>query len=137
MEKIVVDTNCLIQIVPHRSRYNVIWQAIRYGRYALCVSTEILNEYEEILLKLSSPTMARAVIEAILNNPTTQFVTPFYQFNLITADVDDNKFVDCAIAAQAKFIASEDNHFNVLKEIPFPRVRVIGLEDFLSDCLRQ
>ena len=45
---------------------------------------------------------------------------------------DDNKFVDCAIAANAKCIVSEDNHFNVLKFIPFPKVEVIGIDDFKS-----
>ena len=38
-------------------------------------------------------------------------------FGLITADADDNKFVDCAIIAGAKYIVTEDRRFNVLKEI--------------------
>lgn len=50
---------------------------------------------------------------------------------LIEADNDDNKFVDCAIKANALFIVSEDRHFEVLKSISFPRVDVIGINDFL------
>ena len=38
---------------------------------------------------------------------------PHYTFALIEADKDDNKFVDCAIAANAKCIVTED----VLKHI--------------------
>jgi len=42
------------------------------------------------------------------------------------------KFVDCAFAANATFIVSDDKHFDVLKEIPFPRLLVLKLIEFLS-----
>ena len=41
-----------------------------------------------------------------------------------------NKFVDCAIVANAHFIVTEDKHFNALKNIEFPHVDVIGIDDF-------
>lgn len=53
-----------------------------------------------------------------------------FSFGLITVDADDNKFVDCAIVANAHFIVTEDKHFNVLKNIEFPHVDVIGIDDF-------
>ena len=43
---------------------------------------------------------------------------------------DDNKFIDCAIAAQARFLVSEDRHFAVLQKIEFPKVNLIGVADF-------
>lgn len=43
---------------------------------------------------------------------------------------DDNKFVDRAIAAQAKFRVSEDRHFRILQEVDFPKIEVIGIKDF-------
>lgn len=42
------------------------------------------------------------------------------------------QFVDCAIAANAKCIVTEDNHFNVLRQIPFPKVEVVGIDEFRS-----
>lgn len=60
---------------------------------------------------------------------TTEMITPFYNFNLIEAD---NKFVDCAIAAHAKCIVTNDHHYDVLKTIPFPKVDVVRLVDFLK-----
>ena len=59
--------------------------------------------------------------------------SPFYAFHLIKADEDDNKFVDCAIVANAKYIVSNDRHFDVLREIPFPKVDVIKINQFLLD----
>lgn len=135
MQRIVVDTNCLIQIIPHRSQYNALWQAIRRGRYSLCVSTEILEEYEEILAKLANTEVARVVLEAIINNPGTVFLTPYYKFGLIKADADDNKFVDCAIVGHAKFIVTEDKHYNILRSIAFPKVEIIDLDAFMQDYL--
>ena len=49
MERIVLDTNCLIQSIPSRSKYRKIWDSFFDGTDILCVTTSILNEYEEIL----------------------------------------------------------------------------------------
>ena len=51
-------------------------------------------------------------------------------FNLIKADADDNIFADCAIAANAELIVTNDSHFDVLKEIPFPKVEICTLQLF-------
>ncbi|MBC8180569.1 PIN domain-containing protein [candidate division KSB1 bacterium] len=47
-------------------------------------------------------------------------------------DEDDNKFVDCAISSNADFIVTNDRHFNILKNIEFPKVNVINVDDFLN-----
>ncbi len=57
-------------------------------------------------------------------------LTPHYRFHLITSDQDNNKFVDCAITANAEYIVTEDHHFNELKNISFPSVAIINLKDF-------
>ncbi len=80
----------------------------------------------------SSATLASFVIKAIVNNPYTLFVTPYYHFKLIIADPDDNKFVDCAVCGGAKFIVTEDRHFAILKNIEFPKVMVISLDETLK-----
>ena len=51
---------------------------------------------------------------------------------MIEVDEDDNKFVDCAISGNALFIVSNDNHFNILKSINFPKVTVIKVDDFMK-----
>ena len=75
---------------------------------------------------------ASLVIEAISNAPNVERVTPAYHFNLITADPDDNKFVDCAITAGATYIVSNDRHFNELQRYDFPKVDVRTLAEFLD-----
>ena len=127
--RLVLDTNSLIQCISRRSRYHDLWLSFIDGRNQLCVTTEILNEYVEILQRETTENFASIMLEVILNNPNTLFINVFYKFNLIIADPDDNKFIDCAIAAQAKYIVTEDHHYDVLRDLEFPKVDIIGLDD--------
>ena len=127
--RLVLDTNSLIQCVSRRSRYHDLWLSFIDGRNQLCVTTEILNEYVEILQRETTENFASIMLEVILNNPNTLFINIFYKFNLIIADPDDNKFIDCAIAAQAKYIVTEDHHYDVLRDLEFPKVDIIGMDD--------
>lgn len=131
--QVVLDTNCLVQIISIHSPYRSAWQAFRDGHYTLCVSNEILNEYYEILERVSNSAVAHNVVNAIIRSPYTRKLDPHFRFGLIEQDPDDNKFVDCAIIANADYIVSEDTHFRVLEDIPFPRVSVIRLDDFIED----
>ncbi len=130
---VVLDTNCLVQSLPQKSPYHKIWKDYLNGEFLLCVSNEILNEYEEIIERYSSASVAHNIVSAIAHSPYTIYKEAFFKFNLIEADVDDNKFVDCAITANAEYIVTEDSHFRILKTLPFPLVKVIGLDEFLKD----
>ena len=133
MENIVIDTNCLIMAISSRSNYHKIWKSFLEGDYTLCISNEILEEYAEVLSRNISVNVARYVVFTILERQNVRLITPYYNWKLITADPDDNKFVDCAIAANAKFIVTEDHHFNALKDISFPSVSVINIDEFLKE----
>ena len=90
-----------------------------------------MAEYEEILTIHTSPEVAHNVVEAIAHHPKTQYRESFFHFHLLSdVDKDDDKFVDCAITADADYIVTEDSHFNHLKKIPFPRLTVLTLDDF-------
>ena len=71
-------------------------------------------------------------MNAILKSPYTQRSDHQFRFHLISQDPDDNKFVDCAIIANARYIVSEDNHFKVVNSNPFSKVRVIPLDVFID-----
>lgn len=130
---IVLDTNCLLQSLSRRSSYYKVWEDFILGKYTLCVSNEILEEYEEIIASHMSPLAATIAVETILRANNVIRVDARFRFELITIDQDDNKFVDCAIVSNADFIVSEDSHFNILKSIPFPRVEVKRLHEFYED----
>lgn len=132
MIPVVIDTNCLIHCISRKSQYHEIWLAMLDGRIQLCVTNEIIDEYEEIIGRKTNARFASLAMDVILNNPYTRFVTPYYNFHVITNDPDDDKFVDCSVAAGAYFLVSQDNHYDVLKQISFPPVNLIGIDDFLA-----
>lgn len=135
---VVIDTNCLLQMLGRYSIYHPLWYAFLQESFVLCISNEILNEYEEILSQKASPRIAYLFMQVIARSGNVLRKDPYFKFELIEQDVDDNKFVDCAIVAGADYIVSEDTHFRKLRDIPFPRVRVIRLEQFAKEmnCAR-
>lgn len=120
MRRVVLDTNVLLMSISLRTEYHAIWQAFQNGEFELCVTTDILDEYAEKLQEKFHPEVSINTMKALENSLDVVHVHKYYFWNLITVDRDDNKFVDCAIAANADFICTEDKHFKVLKKIPFP-----------------
>lgn len=128
---VVLDTNSLIMAISSKSNYNRVWRAFLQEEYTLCVTNEIIEEYVEVISRNISPTVAESVIYVILSKRNVIKINPHYRFELIQNDKDDNKFVDCAIAANAQYIVTEDRHFRILNEIPFPHVTAISIDDFV------
>ena len=132
----MIRTACL-QIISRKSPYRPIWEAFLAGRFTLCVSEELLAEYQEILELQITPTVAENVVMLILNQENVQLVDPHFRMGIITADPDDNKFVDCAFAAGADYLVSEDSHFRVLHDTPFPHLNLVTLDEFLATRIIQ
>jgi uncharacterized protein len=122
--KIVIDTNVMLVCISQKSSLHWIWQALVTERFTLCVTTDILDEYAEIIEQQMGFKAAESALSTIENLPNVERVTTWFRFNLL-ADSDDNKFVDCAIATNALCIVSHDNDFKPLKNVPFPKVIVI------------
>lgn len=135
MRLIVLDTNCLLQALPTSSPYHKIWQGILDGQLGLCVNTDILDEYEEILSNKTTPEIAHDVVEAIARLSTTIYQETYVHFSLIEVDPDGNKFVDCAIASGAEYIVTNDKHFDVLQSIPWPQVNIITIHNFIKQLV--
>ena len=132
MRTIVLDTNCLLAILPSISPYHQVWTDILYGEVCICVSNEVLEEYEEILGNKTNSNVARAVVRAILEAPKLKRVEPTFFYHMIIADPDDNKFVDCAICGNAELLVTNDAHFDILKTIDFPKVEIIKLQEYIK-----
>ena len=98
----------------------------------MCVNTDILEEYEEIIGLKATPEIARNVVDAIVQLTTTTMQNTYMHFELLPTDSDDNKFVDCAVAADAEYIVTNDKHFNPLKNISWPKVEIIPISEFIK-----
>ncbi|MBD1365444.1 putative toxin-antitoxin system toxin component, PIN family [Mucilaginibacter sp. ZT4R22] len=127
---VVIDTNILLVSVSRRSKYNWVYQALLQGRFQLAVTQDILLEYEEKIGIHWNEQAALDVSRSLTELPNVLFTNIHYQLNLITADDDDNKFVDCAFAANADYIITHDHHFNILKTVAFPRIPILDIHQF-------
>lgn len=128
--RVVLDTNILLVSISSKSKYHWIFSNLLNNVYELYISNEVLLEYEEIISSKYSEEVAKDVIRTLLLLENVVLVTPFFKWNLITDDKDDNKFVDCYLISNSDVLVSNDRHFNILKEIDFPKVNVIKIDEF-------
>jgi len=134
--KIVLDTNVLLVAISKKSGYFPIFDAFLNGQIQLCVTTDILNEYAELLASKFHPNVMTNIMKTLEKSPDVLQITKYYNWQLIKLDPDDDKFVDCAVAANADYLVTNDKHFNVLEQIDFPPVHLISAEDFLKLILK-
>ncbi len=127
---VVLDTNILLVSISSRSRYHWLFQGLLQNEFQAVITNEILMEYEEIIADKYSVSVAKNVVRTLLLLPNVDKIDVFYNWSLIANDVDDNKFVDCAVAASVDYIVTNDRHFNVLRGIDFPAVDIVNLGQF-------
>lgn len=135
--RVVLDTNVLLISIARQSKYHPIFKGILNNDFEIVISNEIISEYIEILERKANTTVATNVIEFLINLPNVEKIEVSFRWNLIEQDPDDNKFVDCAIAGRVKYVVTNDQHFNVLKTIPFPKVDIISIDEFLNEIKKK
>lgn len=136
MDKVVLDTNVLLVSISTKSKLHWTFRSLLDGENIFCLTTEILMEYAEIIGQRMGVFARENALGAIENLPNVEFITRYYKFNLLN-DPDDNKFVDCVIAANATYLVTHDSNFKPLKNIEFPRVVVLDMEEFSGKLRKQ
>jgi uncharacterized protein len=107
-----------------------IFDSVLSGKFILCISNKILLEYQEVLASKTNLEVASNFVDFLISFPGVEPTQVYYSWYLIEADPDDNKFVDCAVAAQAFCIVSEDRHFRPYKNNTHPPLRVLTVDEF-------
>ena len=131
--RIVLDINVLLISLPVGRKYRPIFDALKAGDFTLLISNEILMEYEEKIAEKTRPEIAENVVRLLLNLPNVERIGSIYfRWNLIINDPDDNKYTDCALAANATFVVSDDSDFRILKQTPFPPLKLLTSDEFLE-----
>lgn len=135
--RIVLDTNVFIISLGRASKFRPIFDAIKAGKIILLLTTEIYLEYLEQLEYKTTSLIALNICNSLSDLKNVEVINVSYRWNLIAADQDDNKFTDCAVAANADFLVTNDAHFKVLKIQEFPPINIISAEDFLQLLLHE
>lgn len=136
--KVVIDTNGLLRSVPRDGSYRWLYDAFAAGQFTWVFSNEILLEYAEMTTFYFSPVAAELVTSLLLSSANHLRQEPYFKFGQVLDDPDDNKFVDCAIAAGADWLVSDDRHIlNLRKEKHrFPPIPICSFAEF-KELLKQ
>lgn len=106
--RVVLDTNALSRCISRKSAFAVILDKIYRQDFELYVTTDILLEYEEQIATYFSPSTSEKVMTGLSFLSNVKKTEIYYCLNIITEDADDNKFVDCAFAANAHYLMTDD-----------------------------
>lgn len=126
----VIDTNVLRTTINRKNSEFFIYEAFATKQFDWVVSTEILEEYAEKLGEFYSESTANYVLDMLCNANNTIFAEPYYQWDLITDDSDDNKFSNLALSVNAHCLVTFDKHFNIFKTLGFPKLNVLNPKQF-------
>ena len=81
---IVLDTNCLIQILPRQAEHRWLYDAILSGSITLALTTEILLEYEGIINRFyNSKTIGSNVTTVLLELPHSKKIDVYFRWKAI------------------------------------------------------
>jgi uncharacterized protein len=134
MLTIVLDTNVLLVALSPLSPYAPIFECFLEGKYNVAICNEMLTEYEEKIAERYDKITSNLILDLFSTQHNVLKINRYYRWSLISTDPDDNPFVDCSVAANADFLVSNDKHFNILKQIPFPKITLVNAEYFLEIC---
>ena len=128
--KIVIDTNVIASAIFFGGRPKELIEHLVYRRVDAYASTEIISEYRETIEELSERYSNRPN-----NIPLTdilfamKMVEPTTHVD-ICRDLDDNKFIDCAIDGGCIYIVSGDKDLLSLKS--YGDIEIVTVSEFLT-----
>ncbi len=133
--RVTLDTNVLVSATFWRGASHKIIELIEQKKLELVLSEEIIEEYRavleygEIREKIQNKNLdLQWSIQKIVS--LALIVIPRIKFYIVKADPDDNKVLECALAGNADYIISQDNHLLTLEE--FRDIKIITPEIFLK-----
>jgi uncharacterized protein len=128
--RIVIDTNVLISSFFGGNPKKVIdlWKS---GSAILCLTQEILEEYLRVMARLPiAPETKSKLVTILQEKRNIELVNPSRHYAIIPEDPEDDKFIDCAVEAQADYIISGDRHLLQVKA--FRDIPIYSPKEFLK-----
>jgi putative PIN family toxin of toxin-antitoxin system len=129
--KVVFDTNVLISAILFGGYPRKCLELVIEGKIVLYITEEIIREFEGVLKreKFGIPDETLHYIVTSLDS-IVNFVSPEMKLKIVEKDPADNKFLECAVTADADFIISGDTHLLELSE--FRKIKILNPSDFLK-----
>jgi putative PIN family toxin of toxin-antitoxin system len=126
---VTADTNVYVSGLAFGGIPLAFLDHARAGAFRLAVSEPLLAEVRGVL-RTKFAWSEEQVIAALsqLNDCSVQ-VHPTETLDVVPGDPDDNRILECAVAAQAGFIVTGDNH--LLRLSNYRGIRILKVADFM------
>lgn len=133
--RVVLDTNTIISGLLWFGKPRKLIDLAESGNITVCTSPDLLRELREVLArpKLSNRLVAvESSAEEIIERfaALAHVVEVSTSVTVITADPDDNNVLSCALAAQADYIVSGDQHLLALGS--YEGIEILDATQFLA-----
>lgn len=131
-ERIVLDTNVLISAIGWRGAEYQLYSRCRSGEPQLAISPELLDELRRVLRypKLGFDEYEiDEFVSDVLDHAA--HVTPSHRLHVVEEDPDDDRVIECAVEAGARFIVSGDRH--LLELAAYSGVQILDARSALRE----
>jgi putative PIN family toxin of toxin-antitoxin system len=130
--KVVIDTNVLVSSFQNpQGNPKKIIDMWKKGHFIFCITEDIVFEYVEVLNRLSIPIRKIKEFTGLFKErANVEFLVNTEKMEIIEDDPQDNKFIECAVAANAQYIISGDKHLRALKS--FGNIKILSPSEFLE-----
>ncbi len=131
MVRVTADTNVLVSgLIYRRGKPFELLRMALEGEISLAASQPIIEEALEVLgRKFGVPDEALPAYEGVIRQ-AARTVQPAVQLEVVEADPDDNKIVECAVSAGSEFIVTGDKH--LLRMGMYDSIQIVTVADFLA-----
>jgi uncharacterized protein len=127
---VAADTNIYISALIFAGLPRQFLLAAEDARIHLFISEPIRQELLRILQTKFSWSNDQVNETLLQLESCTEMVRPTETLDIIKEDPDDNRVLECAVAAGARFIVSGDN--DLLRLGQFRNIRIVKVADFMK-----
>lgn len=129
--RVVFDTNVLVSGFGFGGKPDECISLALSGEIELVLSTDVLHELAIVVEYDRLPFSAEEGHEfAGLIEDAARIVEPTHSIDAVDADPEDDKFLECAVVADADYVISGDN--DLLKLDSYRGVEIVPPADFLE-----
>lgn len=134
LKKVVFDTNILISafVFPEGTVRELINLSIK-RKISIYVSNSIILEYCKVLDSKFNWTEEEIKENIKFISKITEIIDTDIKIDIIKEDEDDNKIIECAVAADVDAIISGDKHLLNIKK--YKNIPILKPADFLKKIL--
>ena len=109
---VVLDTNCLIMAISAQNEYYQVWHNFLEGKYCLCITNEIIEEYSEVLHRSKFHLADKDIQRLLYFIQINGIDSSRFPYDCDMPDEDDRVFYEVALSEEDSFLVTGNlKHF--------------------------